>query len=824
MSDFKIVKLVDSPVHLQFAGGINPTGEYDEMTAYELGDGVSYEKSSYVAIQQTTGNLPTDPAYWQLLAEQGIQGEQGVPGNTGQGVAPGGSTCQALVKKTDNDFETEWVDHALDTDGLREGSTNKYFTDQRAKDALNGMYDPDGTAVQEVQDHESTYDHSLIASALQSETDPLFTAWDKSTGISITESQISDLKSYLQTSLKGANNGLAELDAGGKIPSNQLPSSVMEFKGTWNATTNTPALADGTGDTGDVYLCSVAGTQDLGSGSITFAEGDWVVYNGTIWQKSINSNAVVSVNGQQGVVVLNKTDIGLGDVDNTSDINKPISTLTQTALDNKWSVGGDNILGKKLFGSTSNQDIGLITNNTERITILKDGNVGIGTDNPVSKFEVMGTTANDIVKSAIGFDINVVPNPTAITGEAVAGSGLEIGDYFYLISYYTSIGETAITMMATAVKTTAGNQAIKLTIPTSPDPRVIGRVIYRAKVNEPRYLDYFLTRITNNIDTEYIDTLPDNELPDPSGIGYFRMNTTSNYITIGGKKALMVDVQNAIFGYEAGLNLTTGGRNTLIGTFAGRQMKTGLQNVVVGDRGLFYNIKGSNNISLGYQANYSCNASNNIALGTNSQLYNETGSSNISLGTDSLSGVSGQSFSANIALGSYAGNKASGAYGNVLIGHRAGEELTGGAYSVVLGLTAGQYQTTGSHNLYFGYNAGSQYANNDPNTNQSRGIVIGSEAKVSGPGATHEIVIGHQAVGNGAFTATYGNTSMTKHIFPAGNVGVGTTNPYEKLEIDGNIKATGYKSADGSAGASGSFTSQDGKTITVKNGLITNIA
>jgi phage baseplate assembly protein gpV len=42
--------------------------------------------------------------------------------------------------------------------------------------------------------------------------------------------------------------------------------------------------------------------------------------------------AVDSVNGQTGVVVLTKTNIGLGNVDNTSDVNKPISTATSTAL------------------------------------------------------------------------------------------------------------------------------------------------------------------------------------------------------------------------------------------------------------------------------------------------------------------------------------------------------------------------------------------------------------------------------------------------------------------------------------------------------------
>lgn len=43
------------------------------------------------------------------------------------------------------------------------------------------------------------------------------------------------------------------------------------------------------------------------------------------------------------------------------------------------------------------------------------------------------------------------------------------------------------------------------------------------------------------------------------------------------------------------------------------------------------------------------------------------------------------------------------------------------------------------------------------------------------------------------------------------------------LKTDGDFQAAGYKSSDGSAGATGSFTSADGKTITVKNGLITAI-
>ena len=129
------------------------------------------------------------------------------------------------------------------------------------------------------------------------------------TGIS--SSDVTTALGYTPENLanKGQNNGYASLDSGGKVPISELPSSIMEFKGTWDASTNSPTLADGTGNNGDIYLCSVAGTQNLGSGNITFSEGDWVVYNGSIWQKSINSNAVVSVNGQQGVVSLGYTEL-----------------------------------------------------------------------------------------------------------------------------------------------------------------------------------------------------------------------------------------------------------------------------------------------------------------------------------------------------------------------------------------------------------------------------------------------------------------------------------------------------------------------------------
>ena len=77
----------------------------------------------------------------------------------------------------------------------------------------------------------------------------------------------------------------------------------LNFKGTWDASTNTPNLITATSQKGDYYVVSVAGNTDL-SGITDWQVTDWAVYNGAAWQKVDNTDVVVSVNGQQGVVVL----------------------------------------------------------------------------------------------------------------------------------------------------------------------------------------------------------------------------------------------------------------------------------------------------------------------------------------------------------------------------------------------------------------------------------------------------------------------------------------------------------------------------------------
>jgi len=88
-----------------------------------------------------------------------------------------------------------------------------------------------------------------------------------------------------------------------------LPDPIT-YIGTWNATTNTPTLANtDTGKNGWLYQVTVAGSVDFGAGAISFEIGDKVVNNGTLWEKWDMTDAVASVNGQTGIVVLDTADI-----------------------------------------------------------------------------------------------------------------------------------------------------------------------------------------------------------------------------------------------------------------------------------------------------------------------------------------------------------------------------------------------------------------------------------------------------------------------------------------------------------------------------------
>ena len=126
---------------------------------------------------------------------------------------------------------------------------------------------------------------------------------------------------YVHNSVIGQPDGIVPLNASGRIDSQYLTIDAMEYKGTWDASTNTPTLTNGTGTDGDFYICEVAGTVDFGSGNIEFRVNDRVIYNGSEWQK-LKAGNVDTVNSQtpdaSGNVEVDATMIHMDATDPTS--------------------------------------------------------------------------------------------------------------------------------------------------------------------------------------------------------------------------------------------------------------------------------------------------------------------------------------------------------------------------------------------------------------------------------------------------------------------------------------------------------------------------
>lgn len=209
------------------------------------------------------------------------------------------------------------------------------------------------------------------------------------------ESTVDTLETDLNSKIRaivesrGEANGLAPLDENGLVPSAYLPSyvdDVLEFESKddfptigetgkiyvdldenltyrWSGTTYVEiSKSIGLGETvstaypgnkGKQNADNIAVIQTTLNNKVDKVEGKGLSTNDyTNDEKSKLSgiesgaqvNTVNSVAGKTGSVTLGKSDVGLNNVDNTSDINKPISTATQTALDDKV----DKVTGKGL--------------------------------------------------------------------------------------------------------------------------------------------------------------------------------------------------------------------------------------------------------------------------------------------------------------------------------------------------------------------------------------------------------------------------------------------------------------------------------------------
>lgn len=161
---------------------------------------------------------------------------------------------------------------------------------------------------------------------------------------------------------KGRAGGVATLDSGGSVPLSQIPGSIvggLTFKGNWNATTNTPALASGVGTQGWMYRVSVAGATNL-DGITDWQAGDYAAFNGTAWVKFDHTDQVASVFGRQGAIVAESGDY------TPEQVGAPPTSRTVTA--GAGLTGGGNLSANRTFNVAANAD-GSIAVNADDIQV-----------------------------------------------------------------------------------------------------------------------------------------------------------------------------------------------------------------------------------------------------------------------------------------------------------------------------------------------------------------------------------------------------------------------------------------------------------------------
>jgi len=125
------------------------------------------------------------------------------------------------------------------------------------------------------------------------------------------------------------------LGADGKLNTSVLPA--LAISDTFVVASQEAMLAL-TAEVGDIAI-----RTDLNKSFILKEEGASVLAN---WQELLTpTDAVTSVAGKTGVVTLVKSDVGLGNVDNTSDADKPISTATAAALAEKAPLASPTFTG-----------------------------------------------------------------------------------------------------------------------------------------------------------------------------------------------------------------------------------------------------------------------------------------------------------------------------------------------------------------------------------------------------------------------------------------------------------------------------------------------
>jgi hypothetical protein len=117
---------------------------------------------------------------------------------------------------------------------------------------------------------------------------------------------------------------------------------ALNYKGTWDASTNTPTLVSSVGTKGDYYVVSVAGSTNL-NGTTLWGVGDMAIFNGSAWQKADGGDTSLvtslTVTGLTGYMYANNTSAV------TASTTIPVANVTGAVPNTVYVLAGTNLTG-----------------------------------------------------------------------------------------------------------------------------------------------------------------------------------------------------------------------------------------------------------------------------------------------------------------------------------------------------------------------------------------------------------------------------------------------------------------------------------------------
>ena len=278
------------------------------------------------------------------------------------------------------------------------------------KDGLNGKDGQDGQDGVSVTDAKIDFDGSLVITL--------------STGreLNVGEVVAPELQERIKLVTSGgagtvlpdqSGNSGKYLTTNGSVLSWGSVAGGLTYQGTWNASTNTPTLSSGVGVNGYYYIVATAGSTNL-DGITDWQIGDWLMFNGSVWQKIDQSNLVTSVNGQTGAVsvgtVTSVSALTLGTTGTDLSSTVANSTTTPVITLNVPTASATNrgVLSSADWTTFNNKGSGTVTSVTGTSPVASSG----GATPAISLASGYGDTLNPYASKTANFVLGA-PNGSA---------------------------------------------------------------------------------------------------------------------------------------------------------------------------------------------------------------------------------------------------------------------------------------------------------------------------------------------------------------------------------------------------------------------------